>query len=145
MGGVIDLKLRSMSPDDYTDVTALWRGVEGLGPPEPREGFARFLARNPGLSAVALDGALDDRLIGAAWCGHDGRRGYIYHLAVVPTHRRRGVGTALAARCMAGLAAEKIERCTLFAYGGNRDGLAFWRRSGWLYRNELVVMQHAVG
>lgn len=83
--------LREMTVQDYEEVLALWRSSEGIGlsDADSRENIARFLERNPGLSFVAYDG---QELIGAVLCGYDGRRGYIHHLAVAESHRRRRLG-----------------------------------------------------
>ncbi|MEY2573557.1 MAG: N-acetylglutamate synthase, partial [Verrucomicrobiota bacterium] len=76
---------------DYDEAIALWTGVEGVEVCEgdSREEIAEYLQRNPGLSRVA---EADGKIVGAALCGHDGRRGWIYHLAVASTHRRLKVG-----------------------------------------------------
>src|SRR5437867_2780234 len=86
MHGEIDIQTREFAIGDYDAAVELWKKVEGveIAEGDDREGVARFLARNPGLSRVAIDGST---IIGVAFCGHDGRRGYIYHLAVDPTYR----------------------------------------------------------
>jgi ribosomal protein S18 acetylase RimI-like enzyme len=108
----------------------------GLSEADSQTGFERFLGRNPGLSFVALD---SDQLIGGALCGHDGRRGYIHHLAVSPSHRRRGIARVLARRCLGALAAEGIQKCHVFVFADNRAGRFFWEASGWPARVELVM------
>jgi ribosomal protein S18 acetylase RimI-like enzyme len=132
-------ELRPMTPQDYDAVIALWRAVEGVGlsDADAPEAIGRYLDRNPGLSFTAWDG---DRLIGAVLCGHDGRRGYVHHLAVRAGHRRRGVGRALAERCIAALREAGIDKCHLFVYVDNPAARAFWARSGWMEREELVIM-----
>ena len=83
------IKTRKFSIGDYDAALGLWQRVEGLEIAEgdDREGVGDFLARNPGLSRVATDGSA---IIGVVLCGHDGRRGYIYHLAVDPAYQARG-------------------------------------------------------
>lgn len=134
------LELAAMRPDDYDGVVALWQQSEGVGqsPGETREWLASYLDRNPGLSRVARH---ERRLVGAVLCGHDGRRGYLYHLAVAPAQRGRGVGRALVEDCLSRLAALGIARATVCVFGHNEAGLAFWRRLGWRPREDLNVLQ----
>jgi len=128
-----------MSPGDYDAVIELWRTAEGIGlsDADSQEAIARYLQRNPGLSFIARDAG---RMVGAALCGHDGRRGYLHHLAVARSHRYRGVGTALVDRCLAALRAAGIPKCHLFVFQQNPGGQAFWQRSGWQKREDLVLM-----
>src|SRR6266700_2206742 len=85
---------REFCISDYDAALQLWHRVEGLEIAEgdEREGIAQFLARNQGLSWVAVDGSA---IVGAALCGNDGRRGHIYHLAVDPAYQRCGLGKRL--------------------------------------------------
>jgi ribosomal protein S18 acetylase RimI-like enzyme len=69
--------------------------------------------------------------VGAVLCGHDGRRGYIYHLAVDPKYQGRGVGKRLIDECLAGLKRVGLERANILVAKDNPRGLEFWRRSGW--------------
>jgi ribosomal protein S18 acetylase RimI-like enzyme len=133
--------LTEMQSDDYAAVLSLWRASEGVGltPSDSREAILAFLARNPGLSLVAR---YDDRIVGSVLCGHDGRRGYLYHLAVAPEYRKQGVGRAIVDACLSRLAACGIQKATVFVYGHNDIGNRFWRKVGWKDRTDLVVLQH---
>ncbi len=125
--------------DKYDAVLALWQATEGVGlsGSDTRPKIAQFLECNPGLSFVAYDG---DLLAGAVLCGHDGRRGYIHHLAVRVSHRRRGIGRQLVERCLSALEAAGIDKCHLFVFAENQDAVDFWKDTGWVSRVELAMM-----
>ena len=125
-----NIKTREFSIRDYDAALELWQRVEGLEIAEgdDREGIACFLARNPGLSRVVTDGTA---IVGVALCGHDGRRGYIYHLAVDPAYQARGVGRRLMDECLAGLRRAGLKRALILVASDNPVGLKFWRRHGW--------------
>lgn len=133
------LIIAEMTLGDYDEVLALWRTSEGIGLSEAdsREGMAGFLSHNPGLSLVARDGKA---LAGAVLCGHDGRRGYLHHLAVMAGSRGRGIGRALVGECLARLKQHDIHRCHLFVFRDNRDALDFWEKIGWSIRTDLTMM-----
>ncbi|MCJ7703375.1 MAG: GNAT family N-acetyltransferase [Anaerolineales bacterium] len=136
------IELREMTIDDYRAVYAVWKVSEGLGlsDADSKEGIKRFLERNPGLSYIAVEG---DQVVGAALCGHDGRRGYIHHLSVVNSHRKRGIGRSLVSRCVFALMQIGISKCHLFVFDENQDAIEFWHKVGWTQRVELMMMsQH---
>ena len=137
------VQFRAMTFDDYDAVVALWRESEGIGLSQADEpaAIARYLERNPGMSYVAVDSEL---VVGAVLCGHDGRRGFIHHLAVRPTHRRRGIGEGLAGRCEEALRREGIDKCHLFVMGGNAPANGFWQRLGWKQRDDLLLMSKMI-
>lgn len=135
------VELREFRPDDYEDVVALWRNTEGLvlRDVDQRNPIVRYLRSNPGLSFVAT---VQGRVVGAVLCGTDGRRGYLQHLAVAPGHRRRGIGRALAERCVAALASRGLDKCHLMVLPENEPARAFWRRLGWHERQDVLLMSH---
>ncbi len=139
-----DIQISPMSMADYDEAYALWLVTEGMGlrPSDERQHIARYLQRNPGLSFVARDG---DRLVGTVLCGHDGRRGYLQHLAVDRAYRRQGIGRALVAQVLEALRAININKCHLFVIKENTPAVAFWRRIGWHVRDDLVTMSHWTG
>lgn len=134
----LDLEIRPFNPGDIPNVRALWARCEGLGdgPGDSEVGLARFLARNPGLSAVAREGG---EIIGAALCGHDGRRGFLYRVGVSPAHRRQGVAQALVTHCLTGLKAEGLERSLFFVLGSNDGAKRFWGTMGAKWRKQLEI------
>ena len=134
------VEIMPMAVEDLAAVTALWNDTDGVGMNEsddPQQ-LRAFLARNPGLSLVARDSS---RLIGAVLCGHDGRRGFLYHLAVLPEYRKRGVGRAMVDQCLDRLGALGLLRCNILMYVDNHTGEQFWKRGGWYDRSELKLMQ----
>ena len=117
---------RALQAEDYDAVTQLWRDSEGVEVAEgdDRETIVAFLRRNPELSRVSL---ADGRIVGAVLCGHDGRRGYLYHLAVDRAHRGRGMGRVLVTECLERLRACGIPRALILVAEDNRFGRDFWR------------------
>lgn len=135
-------RFRIFSIADYDAVLHLWRASEGVGLNESdsKDAIQRFLIRNPDLSLVVEDGG---EIIGAVLCGHDGRRGYLHHLAGAKPHQRRGIARALVKQCLASLHALDIPKCNVFLYSHNLAGRVFWSRAGWKARDDLVVVQTA--
>lgn len=135
--------LRKLVLRDYDELLALWRSCEGVGLSEgdDRKGVRLFLRRNPGLSFVARRSG---RLVGAALCGHDGRRGFLYHVAVAPAERRQGIARSLIDACLKRLRAVGIGKCHIVVYARNKEGWRFWRHLGWVERTELKLMSHTL-
>ncbi len=121
---------REFCISDYDAAVQLWDRVEGLEIAEgdEREGIAQFLARNPGLSRVAVDGSA---IVGVALCANDGRRGHIYHLAVDPAYQRWGLGKRLLDECLDGLRRAGIKRVIIMVADDNERGAKFWEHVGW--------------
>jgi ribosomal protein S18 acetylase RimI-like enzyme len=115
---------------DYDAALQLWNRVEGLEIAEgdDREGIAQFLARNSGLSRVALGGST---IVGVALCGQDGHRGHIYHLAIDPGYQGCGLGKRLLDECLDGLRRAGIKRVIIMVADDNERGTKFWERVGW--------------
>ena len=138
------MEIRQMLPDDYDEVYGLWLGCQGMGLnnlDDSREGIARYLARNPTTCFVAVE---HDRVIGAILAGHDGRRGYIGHTAVAPSHRRRGVGGRLVDAALQALRAQGINKVNLVAFARNEQGNAFWEKMGFTERPDLIYRNRAL-
>ena len=125
------------------DALALWRSEEHIGLSDADEpgALVTFLTRSPGMSFVALDAGT---LVGACLCGHDGRRGYVHHLAVAPTHRRSRIGAQLLGACLESLQRIGIGKCHAFVFADNPYADLFWEGSGWERRDELVVFSQDI-
>ena len=138
------LEITGFSPDDYEEAIVLWKRCEGIGlsDADEREPLTSFLMKNPGLNFIARE---NGSLVGTCLCGSDGRRGYLYHLAVDPARRREGIGRILAHRALEALALQGIQKCHIMVFGANELGLTFWKNEGWVTRPEIVLMSHNVG
>ena len=134
-------QIEPMRMDDYDGVIALWKRTEGMSRLETRDEMARFLERNPDLSLVVRG---DNQVVAAVLCGHDGRRGYMYHLAVDREHRRHGLAKQMVDRCLAALGRLGIIRCGLQVYRSNEIGLRYWRSTGWKERTDVAPFTHDI-
>ena len=129
--------VRIMTIEDYEGVYALWKNIKGFGIrsiDDSKEGVARFLKRNPTTSVVAEK---DGRIVGSILCGHDGRRGCLYHVCVDEDYRRHGIGKRMVVFAMKALKEEKINKVSLIAFTENDIGNAFWNTIGWTERLDL--------
>ena len=125
--------IRVMTIEDYDGVYALWKKIRGFGIrsiDDSREGVGRFLKRNPMTS-------VDGKIVGSILCGHDGRRGCLYHVCVDEAYRRHGIGRAMVVFAMKALKEEKINKVSLIAFTKNDIGNAFWNTIGWTERLDL--------
>lgn len=129
--------IRVMTIEDYEQVRTLWMKIKGFGirsVDDSREGIERFLKRNPTTSVVA---EVDGKIVGAILCGHDGRRGCLYHVCVDEQYRMRGIGKAMVVFAMEALKKEQINKVSLIAFTKNDIGNAFWKEIGWTRREDL--------
>ncbi len=138
------MTVRTMTIADYDKVCALWLSCKGMGLnnlDDSREGIERFLKRNPETCFVAEDGG---GLVGVIIAGNDGRRGYIYHTAVNPGFRRKGIAKALVNAALEALHDLGITKTALVVFKRNSDGNAFWESMGFTEREDLVYRNKAL-
>jgi ribosomal protein S18 acetylase RimI-like enzyme len=134
------MEVREITISDYPALYSLWRNCSSIGlhnDVDCEHGIGLYLARNPGLSFAAIQ---NGKIVGAVLCGHDGRRGYIQHLAVAEKHHRCGIGTALVDNVIGRLRQKGISKCNGFVFKNNLDALEFWQSVGWNKRDDLKVV-----
>ena len=130
--------IRAMTIEDYRGLHDLWMTIHGFGIrsiDDSKEGVERFLKRNPPSSVVAI--SEQGEVVGGILCGHDGRRGCLYHVCVREDFRRHGIGKEMVVFCMNALKAEQINKVSLIAFTQNDIGNAFWNCIGWTKREDL--------
>ncbi len=132
------MNIRDFTIDDYDTAIQLWKTDEniGLSSSDSREAIEQFLERNPGLSKVMT---VKDKIIGTLLCGHDGRRGYLYHLFVDKSYRRMGTGKRLVNACLDELKKQNIRKSHLFIFIKNQPGKSFWEAIKWTHRNDIDI------
>lgn len=123
--------IKVMTINDYEELFELWQNTANMGLrslDDSKEGISCFLKRNPNTNFVVYE---DGQLVGAILCGHDGRRGYIYHTVVLPDYRRRGIASSLVESAIAALQKEGITRVCLNVMETNEQGKKFWISKVW--------------
>lgn len=131
------MKIRTMTMEDYEQVHTLWMGISGFGirsMDDSKAGVEKFLKRNPTTSVVAED---NGKIVGCILCGHDGRRGCLYHVCVNSEYRNHGIGKAMVEFCMEALKKEEINKVSIIAFTKNEIGNRFWKKLGWEFREDL--------
>lgn len=132
-----EFTVRTMTIEDYPKVYDLWMSIKGFAirsVDDSREGVEIFLRRNPTTSVVAV---ADSKVVGSILCGHDGRRGCMYHVCVAKEYRMHGIGKKMVVYAMEALKKEHVNKVSLIAFTENDIGNAFWNRIGWTRREDL--------
>ena len=135
---------RTMNISDYEQVYELWLSCAGMGLnnlDDSKDGIQRFLSRNPDTCFVAQG---EQKIVGVIIAGNDGRRGYIYHTAVDPECRHQGIATRLVNEAMAALKKLGINKTALVVFSKNESGNAFWEKSGFTSRDDLVYRNKTI-
>ena len=130
------ITIRPMTIEDYDEIFAMWQitSKRALSSADERPQIERYLKRNEGLSQVAV---IDGKIVGTVLAGHDGRRGFIHHMAVLPEFRRRHIGHALAEKAIEKIKAEGIEKTHICCYRDNETGQKFWSDFGFVKRDDI--------
>jgi ribosomal protein S18 acetylase RimI-like enzyme len=90
--GVVTIERFTM--DDFPVVHVLWqRSGLWMRPSDGPGQTLLKLSRDPDLFLVARDGG--GAIVGTVMGGWDGRRAYVYHLAVLPERQRQGIAGRL--------------------------------------------------
>jgi len=132
------MQIRKMTIADYSGVYKLWLNTPGMGlntVDDSEEGIAKYLLRNPETCFVAEK---DDEIVGVIMSGHDGRRGYIHHMAVKTSERGQGIGTKLLDAATAALKNEGISKVISIVFKYNEIGNEYWENRGYAVREDLV-------
>ena len=138
------MNIRVMKLSDFEQVHQLWLSCPGMGLnnlDDSEQGIGRFLNRNPTTCFVAEEG---NQIVGVILAGNDGRRGYIYHTAVHPDYRHRGIATDLLTAAINALKEQGINKAALVVFSKNQDGNRFWEKMGFTVREDLVYRNKAI-
>lgn len=130
--------IREMKISDYDEIYQLWQvtSKRALSKADEKSQMERYLKHNAGMSQVAV---IDNKIVGTVLAGHDGRRGFIHHMAVMPEYRRMGIGHTLAQKAIERIHAEGIDKTHIFCYKNNETGQSFWKDFGFSKRDDVYV------
>jgi len=132
------MDIRPFQDTDEGDVIALWLAVFAYPAPhnDPAAVIRHKRAVQPDLFFVAVEGGA---VVGTVLCGYDGHRGWVYSLAVSPSARRRGVGTALMRHAERELAVRGCPKVNLQVLVTNAATVAFYRQLGYAVEERISM------
>ena len=137
------MQIRSFQPADRANVIALWETVfpNSTGHNDPASSLDRKVLADDDLFFVALDG---ESVVGTVIAGYDGHRGWLYSLAVAPSHRRNGIGTLLVRHAENALASLGCPKLNLQVRSDNSGVVAFYNALGFS-SEERISMGKRIG
>lgn len=137
----MSIQIKDMTIESYDEIFAMWQitSKRALSKADDREEIERYLNRNSGLSQIAV---VDGKIVGTVLAGHDGRRGFIHHMAVLPEYRRNGIAKAMAKKAIEKLEQEGIVKTHIFTYCDNSAGQSFWSSMGFEKRGDIFVYSY---
>ena len=132
------MKIEEFRIEDYDAVLKLWKDTGLINRPGDSLSDIRLkLTRDPDLFLIASDGG---SIIGCVIGGWDGRRGWIYHLAISPSHRRRGIARALMLELEARLARKGAKKVNAQIYRSNLESQRFFAGCGYETHSDLIMV-----
>ncbi len=129
--------IEKMKIGDYDEIHQIWSNTNGMtlrAIDDSKEGIERFLKRNPNNNFICR---INGNIIGGILCGHDGRKGFIYHTVVKENYRDRDIGKKLVENVIKSLKEENITKIGVLVNSDNISGNKFWELLGFEYFNNL--------
>ncbi|MET9109192.1 GNAT family N-acetyltransferase [Streptomyces zhihengii] len=128
-----ELLIRPATAADAEAVLAFWTlAAEGTSITDDVDGVTRLIGRDPQALILA---ERDGLLVGSVIAGYDGWRCSLYRLAVLPSHRRRGISTALLEAAERRFAAVGGRRADAMVLEANERAHHAWSAAGYHRQN----------
>jgi ribosomal protein S18 acetylase RimI-like enzyme len=122
-------KIKLMTLNKYDELIAFWKSIDGVwvSDDDSYENMKTYFKRNSKTNFVAVH---NDKIIGTVKCSHDGRRGYLHHVAVKEEFRNQGIAKEMVEKCINILRKEGIKQFRLFVLDSNKQAQEFWKHLG---------------
>ncbi len=131
------MRIREFGDGDLAAVTALWQACDLTRPWNPPERDIEF-CRSSGHATLFVAEA-EGSIIGSVMAGHDGHRGWVYYVAVDPSHRRHGLGRALMDHAERYLIAAGVPKVMLLIRETNTAVEDFYGRLGYVPEPRVLM------
>ncbi|EHI97667.1 GCN5-related N-acetyltransferase [Clostridium sp. DL-VIII] len=128
-----EIIIRAMNELDVNHVLELWSialELSFLKNSVKKEDLIKYIKRNPGVSSVAC--TVDRKVIGALLCGHDGIRGFIYHIAVSNEYRVSEIAKRMLNHSLLKLGEVGIKTGFIFTQNNNYGMDETFNSIGWV-------------
>jgi ribosomal protein S18 acetylase RimI-like enzyme len=123
--------IASLRIEDYDELVALWSAAGLPARPAGRDTRAEIARQLALPSSIYLAARADGRMVGAVLGTHDGRKGWINRLAVLPEHQGQGIARLLVEEAERRLAGEGIGIVACLIEGWNAASVEVFKRLGY--------------
>lgn len=126
---------------DYPFIYSLWQKTPGMhlhSLDNSKTGIKRVIQRNPDLCYVAFNS--NQKIIATIIGGTDGRKGYLYHVAVLKQYQRKHIASGLLKKVTQVFRQKGIKKIGLFVVKNNPKGKVFWQKLGYHERPDIVYL-----
>lgn len=140
----IMVEIMDMSICDLKQCIELWNSIPELKFPsafDTEKRLGKFLDKNKGLSTIAK---YDGEIVGALLCGDDGRRGFFYHIGVIPKLRKQKIASRMVEYSFVKLRTDDIDTCFLFTNDFNINAQSFWKSMGFGYAPHVMYQSREI-
>jgi GNAT superfamily N-acetyltransferase len=121
--------IRPYVPGDFAAVTALWDATGiSIHYNDPAKDIPRMLATH---NCQLYVGTIEERVMASIMVGHEGHRGWLYKLAVMPEFRGKGYGRDLVQQAERWLVARGMPKVNLMIRDTNIKVREFYQRLGY--------------
>lgn len=134
------VQIREMVPADYEESYRLWESVPGMSLESldnSKNGITKMIQQNPKLCLVAT---IDKKIIGTILGVTDGRKGYLYHVAVERDFQGQHISTRLIAEVRKRFEQQQIKKIGIFVVRDNEIGKRFWKHQGFRKRTDIEYL-----
>lgn len=84
------LNTEKLTVADHSALIQFWRDIFPNDPPHNEP--SKMLSAKLKVDDLVFITKEEDKIVGACMAGYDGHRGWLYAVAVSPSHRRQGIG-----------------------------------------------------
>jgi N-acetylglutamate synthase len=134
------MKIEKIKIKDFNEIYNLWIDSGILLAPIEQEKFEfeMMLKMNPATSLCIKD---KGKIIGAGIGASNGRRAFIYHLAISPDYQKQGLGSLLLNEIEKGLIELKVSKIELEVFIWKSYNVGFYQKHGFRVNNKSIHLE----
>jgi ribosomal protein S18 acetylase RimI-like enzyme len=137
------VKIRRARPTDFDELYRLWQaaGLKLAPRLQEKTEFESLIKLNRDSCLVAL---ADEEIIAGVLAAFNGRRAWLYHLAVRPGWQEQGYGSALVRKAEKILKNRGATKIVLSVHISNLRTVPFYEKNGYEVKNSCVLMAKTI-
>lgn len=140
-----DLEIRRLDSEDVPEIHRVWSEAGLHVYPEGRDAFEHLAAEISAGTALFFGGFLDGAMAAVVLATHDGRKGWINRLAVLPEHRKKGHGQVLIHACEEAFRELGIGMSCALIEDWNDPSMALFQKEGYVFRKDIFYFRKTLG